>query len=89
MRIITVNLPLTYLKAIDALTGRSGLYPSRSELIRVAVRQWLIKEIDDSKHFEQFTTAFKQHIPEQKPDPNKLYMEDGSVYTLKPRGIVQ
>ena len=91
MRIITVNLPQTYLKAIDALTGRNGLYPSRSELIRVAVRDWLLKEIDDSKRFEQFTTAFKQQIPKKyvEPDPNIISFEDGTVLTLKPRGIVQ
>ena len=54
MRIITVNLPISYLKAIDSLTGQKGLYPSRSELIRVAVRDFLISEIANAKSFQQF-----------------------------------
>jgi len=51
LRIITVNIPETYLKAIDKLTGQKGLYTSRSELIRVAVRQWLIKDMEKTKSF--------------------------------------
>jgi len=54
LRIITVNLPVSYLKAIDTLTGQKGLYPSRSELIRVAVRDFLIHEIEAAKSFQQF-----------------------------------
>jgi hypothetical protein len=54
MRIITVNLPIPYIKAIDSLTGQKGLYPSRSELIRVAVREFLIYELDSAKSFIKF-----------------------------------
>ncbi|UYP46985.1 hypothetical protein NEF87_003270 [Candidatus Lokiarchaeum ossiferum] len=54
LRIITVNLPVSYLKAIDALTGQKGLYPSRSELIRVAVRDFLIHELDAAKSFQKY-----------------------------------
>lgn len=43
MKILTVNLPVTDLKKIEKLVG--VLYPSRSELIRVAVREFLVKEI--------------------------------------------
>ena len=66
MRIITVNLPLSYLRAIDSLTGDGGLYPSRSELIRVAVRDFLIREL---KAAESFTTFQSQRRPKPtKPD---------------------
>jgi Arc/MetJ-type ribon-helix-helix transcriptional regulator len=54
IRIITVNLPQSYLKAIDALVGQDGLYPSRSELIRVAVRDFLIHELESAKSFQIF-----------------------------------
>ena len=57
MRIITVNLPQSYIKAIDTLTGHDGLYPSRSELIRVVVREYLIREIDAAKAFQKFTQS--------------------------------
>jgi len=44
MKIVTVNVPESYIEAIKKLIGRDGLYPSRSELIRCAVREFLIKE---------------------------------------------
>ena len=42
---MTVNVPESYIEAIKKLVGREGLYPSRSELIRCAVREFLIKEL--------------------------------------------
>ena len=64
MRIITVNLPQAYLRAIDKLCGNGrghksdlpdGLYPSRSELIRVAVREMLLREIKEGQDFAKYT----------------------------------
>lgn len=54
MRIITVNVPESYLKAIKQLVGNDGLYPSRSELIRVAVREFLISELKAESSFAKF-----------------------------------
>ena len=45
MKIVTVNVPESYIEAIKKLIGHDGLYPSRSELIRCAVREFLIKEL--------------------------------------------
>ncbi|MHA2120512.1 MAG: CopG family ribbon-helix-helix protein, partial [Promethearchaeota archaeon] len=45
MKIVTVNIPESYLESIERLIGENGLYPSRSELIRCAVRDFLIKEL--------------------------------------------
>ncbi len=53
MKIITVNLPVNYLNAIASLVGEKGLYPSRSELARVAIREFLIKELEAVKFFTQ------------------------------------
>jgi Arc/MetJ-type ribon-helix-helix transcriptional regulator len=53
MKIVTVNVPESYLDAIDKLTGNDGLYPSRSELIRCAVRDFLIKELQMAKKLIQ------------------------------------
>ncbi len=44
MKIVTVNVPESYIEAIKKLVGEDGLYPSRSELIRCAVRDFLLKE---------------------------------------------
>ena len=46
MKICTVNVPESYIDAINKLIGGNGLYPSRSELIRVAVREFLLRELE-------------------------------------------
>lgn len=45
IKIVTVNVPESYLDSIEKLVGEHGLYPSRSELIRVAVRDFLLREL--------------------------------------------
>ena len=42
MKQILVNVPEPYLKDMDLLIKR-GLYPNRSELIRLAIRDLLLK----------------------------------------------
>jgi len=43
MRIVTVHLPEPYVASLDELV-QMGLYPNRSEAIRVAVRDLLRRE---------------------------------------------
>ena len=72
MKIITVNLPHSYLKSIDGLVGETALYPSRSELIRVAVRDFLIRELEAGKNFVNYQTPIPSVpvIPTPDVDPN-------------------
>ncbi|MFX1276486.1 MAG: ribbon-helix-helix domain-containing protein [Promethearchaeota archaeon] len=44
MKIITINLPEKYLSAIQTLNDL-GIYPSRSEAIRIALRDFLNEEL--------------------------------------------
>jgi hypothetical protein len=44
MRLITVKMSEIYVKGLDKLV-ESGLYPSRSEAIRVAIRDLLRREL--------------------------------------------
>ena len=44
MKIITINLPEKYLDAIQILNDL-GMYPSRSEAIRVALHNFLANEL--------------------------------------------
>lgn len=44
MKIITINLPEKYLAAIQALNDM-GIYPSRSEAIRIALHDFLGSEL--------------------------------------------
>jgi len=91
IRIITVNLPLSYLKAIKALTGEGGLYPSRSELIRVAVREFLIKELEAAKSFAKFQqqTQFSAVYP---PKIEESLIDESLIVKVplneSPEGIV-
>lgn len=44
MRVITIRLPDRLVRGLDELV-RQGIYPSRSEAIRVAVRDLLMREL--------------------------------------------
>ena len=44
MQIITINLPEKYLAAIQTLNDY-GIYPSRSEAIRIALKDFLTDEL--------------------------------------------
>ena len=46
-------MPIDDLLAIDKLTGKEGIFPSRSELIRCAVREYLIKEMATIEAFQK------------------------------------
>ena len=67
MKIVTVNLPVSDIKLIKNLVGENGLYPSRSELIRVAIRDFLVKEIHVAKNF---FPQFKEPEPKPSGDEN-------------------
>ena len=54
MKIVTVNVPESYITAIAKLVGEGGLYPSRSELIRCAVRDFLLKELKLAQNLEKW-----------------------------------
>ena len=54
MKIITINLPEKYLEAIQTLNDL-GVYPSRSEAIRVALGQFLNDEIKMFENLEDET----------------------------------
>jgi Arc/MetJ-type ribon-helix-helix transcriptional regulator len=49
-----VNVPESYIDAIERLVGGNGLYPSRSELIRCAVREFLLKELKMAKNMTKY-----------------------------------
>ncbi|WP_457558629.1 ribbon-helix-helix domain-containing protein [Candidatus Harpocratesius sp.] len=76
IRIITCNVPTTYLNAIDKLitsSNHQGLYPSRSELIRVAVREFLLKELEAAREFEKlkFQSKNKDEILTESKEINQ------------------
>jgi Arc/MetJ-type ribon-helix-helix transcriptional regulator len=48
LRLITINLPESYLKDLDELVDED-LYPNRAEVIRTAVRDLLAEEVWDKR----------------------------------------
>ncbi|MFX1309922.1 MAG: ribbon-helix-helix domain-containing protein [Promethearchaeota archaeon] len=59
MKIITINLPEKYLSAIQILNDL-GIYPSRSEAIRIALRDFLKDELKMYEDLED--NSFKMLI---------------------------
>ncbi len=45
---------MQYLDLIDKLSGKDKLYPSRSELVRIAIHEYLIKELEAINQFAQY-----------------------------------
>jgi len=77
MKICTINVPESFVKEMEKLVGEDGLYPSRSELIRCAVREFLKKKIEladtikaQEREFEDFDEENYVRIPVEKRDNN-------------------
>lgn len=65
MKIVTVNVPESYIDAINKLIGHEGLYPSRSELIRCAVRDFLIKELKLANNMAKYNEVEIEDFDDQ------------------------
>ena len=92
MKIVTVNIPETYLESIKRLIGENGLYPSRSELIRCAVRDFLIKELKRANEI----IKYKEVEVEKLDDKNyvrvpieKMYKNNEPVREFKTYKIIK
>ena len=69
MKIVTVNIPESYIASIEKLVGEHGLYPSRSELIRVAVREFILKELQMADNMAKYK---KPEVKEDDFDDKKF-----------------
>lgn len=102
MKIVTVNIPEAFLESIAKLVETEdnpmGIYPSRSELVRVAVREFLIKEMEMSDYiakstFEQAKEKFFQadnsmvKVPIVREDENGEPVRDFKTYKIIKRLI--
>ena len=62
MKIITISLPDAYVEALEKLTADLGIYPSRSEAIRTALRHFVNKELENAENIEKLN-ALKVNRP--------------------------
>jgi antitoxin ParD1/3/4 len=44
MRVVTICMPESYVEGVDKLI-KQGMYPNRSEVIRIAIRDLLVDEL--------------------------------------------
>lgn len=65
MKIATINVPDAYIDCIETLVNL-GFYPSRSECVREAIKQFLNREtgINDHLQKESFETTMKKQMQE-------------------------
>ena len=80
---------------MDTLIGEKGLYPSRSELIRVAVKEFLVKELEAAQSFTQMQKHNSIAVTNRPPeidtdlyvrvpiDPNSDNIEDVQYKTYR------
>ncbi len=93
MKIVTVNIPESYLDSIERLIGENGLYPSRSELIRCAVREFLIKELRNANEMikykeievEELDDKNFVRVPIEKMDENNEPVREFKTYKIVKR----
>ncbi len=90
MKIVTVNIPESYLDSIEKLVGENGLYPSRSELIRVAVRDFLLRELKvadniaryKESEIEDFDNENFVRVPVERLDENDEPVREFKTYKI-------
>jgi Arc/MetJ-type ribon-helix-helix transcriptional regulator len=93
LKIVTVNIPESYLESIKRLIGENGLYPSRSELIRVAVREFLIKELRRANEMIKYKEVEIEklddknfvRVPIEKMDENNEPVREFKTYKIVKR----
>ncbi len=93
LKIVTVNVPESYLESIKRLIGENGLYPSRSELIRVAVREFLIKELRRANEMIKYKEVQVEklddknfvRVPIEKMDENNEPVREFKTYKIVKR----
>lgn len=71
MQVVTVNIPTVYLDALGKLTEQ-GLFPSRSEAVRVALRDFLKIELSMVNTLLDINDKDKAVVPNpERPTPPK------------------
>ena len=81
------------MESIKRLVGDDGLYPSRSELIRVAVRDFLIKELKRANEIIKYKEVEVEEldeknfvrVPTEKLDENNEPIREFKTYKIVKR----
>lgn len=87
VKIVTINLSEPHIKALQVLQD-VGLYPSRSEAIRVAIRDFLQKELGFAQNIDETSLDDRSSTEDRKKEISRLIrklerdqrVETSSVY---------
>lgn len=88
MRIITVNVGRQELNFMETyLQSDDCPIPSRSELMRIALRAWIDREIERMRIMKQYneTCQTPVDLPVVTNTNQMISLSDGTVYKLKER----
>jgi len=89
MRIITVNVSISDLNAIDKYVGANQQFPSRSEFIRAAIFDWLQTELEPSQNFiNPQEAADKEYVQAHANSPEQKAEIDQSLVIRVPAGKI-
>jgi len=91
MKIVTVNIPESFLDSIKKLVGNNGLYPSRSELIRVAVRDFLLRELKMADNMAKYKETEIEDFDDEnyvRVPVERLNEKDEPVREFKKNNII-
>jgi Arc/MetJ-type ribon-helix-helix transcriptional regulator len=74
---------------MEELVGEDALYPSRSELIRVAVREYLKKQLRDAEFKVELKKPYDKknyvRVPIERLDENSEIVQDFKEYKIVKR----
>ena len=63
MKLVSVKMPRAYIEGIDYLVKVKKVYPSRSEAVRIAIRDLLMRELP---HLFGFNGGKRDRVSENK-----------------------
>lgn len=81
MKVNTVNIPKSYIELMDNMIGEDKLFLSRSEMIRVAIRENLMDDLGrfrwKKKEEEKMSNLTKGELKKSFPDVyDKIYGDE-------------
>jgi len=82
MKIVTCNIPEPFIAAMDQLITKYRLYPSRSELVRVATREFLIKELKVLDKFNEYREKGEE-LPETLVIPKRVNLDMRTIRNVQ------
>lgn len=77
LRVLSLYVPPTIVKMADLLAGENGMYHSRCELFRVAIRDFILQKMEEWKELLKTThTPLPKGLLSKEIYIQKIYAEE-------------